>query len=88
MDFEKIKKALIPGIPAAIGAWFIYGIISSFFDDTVFEQMFEPAGIIFFLVMAVFGVGFFYFRNEKKEQAEAEAQNKVTEPKANAGNIN
>ena len=46
MNTNILKKALIPGIPAAIGAWFIYGVIASFFDDNVFEQMGKPMGIV------------------------------------------
>lgn len=72
MNNEILKKALIRGIPAAIAVWFVYGVISSFFDDTVFEQMFESKGILIAIIAAMAAVAFFFFRITKKESPNSE----------------
>ena len=66
--FPRIRRS----VPAAVLAWFAYGVFTSLFDDSVFEQMFETSGIFFGIVMAVLAVGCFYrsiVRKESREEA-------------------
>lgn len=70
MNKNALKKAFIQGIPAAVLAWFAYGVFTSLFDDSVFEQMFESSGIFFGVVMAVLAVGCFYRNIVRKERHE------------------
>ncbi len=60
MSKSVLKKAFAAGIPAAVLSWFAYGAFTSLFDDTIFEQMLEPSGIFFGIVMAVLAVSCFY----------------------------
>ena len=67
MNMNALKKACTAGIPAAILSWFAYGMFTSLFDDSILEQMFEPSGIFFGIVMAVLAVGCFYRTFVRKE---------------------
>ena len=71
MKTNALKTALIRGLPAAFLAWFSYGAFTSFFDDTILEQMFDSSGILFGVLMAVLAVCFFYrsaLKNGKQEE--------------------
>ena len=71
MNNNLLKKAFTKGMPIALAAWFGYGVIASFFDDTVFEQMFKFSGILVGLAAVAAAVGGIYHRLTANEKASA-----------------
>ena len=72
MNQDVLKKAFAKGWPIAALVWLGYGVVSSFFDDNVIEQMFEPTGIIVGLAAMATVVGVIYHDLVNKEKQDSE----------------
>ena len=72
MNQDVLKKAFAKGWPIAALVWLGYGVVSSFFDDNVIEQMFEPTGIIVALAAMAAVVGVIYHDLVNKEKQDTD----------------
>ena len=68
MNKDRLKKALLKGIPTGIASWLIYGLVFQTLVDhkTIGEGLFGKDSLIFLAIVTVVEIVLYYFTDNKK----------------------